>query len=579
MNLYFKTIIMISMAMLPYTGISQYLAVAPGTVLSASGGMISTQTNVINNGTFTNEGNSFVFKGSNQTLSGDSPIIFDNVEVSAGSVVTLSNPGNTIGGILHVDGTLNPEANLTLLSDSLRTAMIDGSGTGQVTGRLAMQRYFASGFGYKYISSPFISATVDQLGNEADLLSPFPQVYYYDENRQYSGWVSYSDPSDTLEPMRGYSVNTGNSQEPLITDIEGVPNNGKISLTLYNHNQQYTKGFNFVGNPYPSPVDWNSEEGWTKTNIDDAIFYFIPGTDNQYTGTYSSYQNSISSDGTVTGIIDAMQGFFVHVTDGTYPVSATLEINNNARMNGETKASAVSESKGTTPLVRISAGYSDNISSFDPFVIYYNANSTSGYDGQYDALKLFNTDNSVTNFYVFAEDNNKLSINALPFTYDTLCSVRLGLKTEKNGEVLFTVKDVEGFFTDRTIRITDVYSGKSEVLTTYNDFSVYLAAGDYQNRFYLNIYSLTTGSGETVFSEETLLKAWASNGCIKTRIMLPEGQNGKLTIVNQNGQVLLSRNIYESGSYELPSHYQEGIYIITLTTTLTRKSVRVVLTR
>ncbi len=37
----------------------------------------------------------------------------------------------------------------------------------------------------------------------------------------------------------------------------GEVTSGEITLPVYNNNQPYTNGFNLVGNPYPSPVDWN----------------------------------------------------------------------------------------------------------------------------------------------------------------------------------------------------------------------------------------------------------------------------------------------------------------------------------
>ena len=49
----------------------------------------------------------------------------------------------------------------------------------------------------------------------------------------------------------------------------------------------YTKGFNLVGNPYPSAIDWDAASGWTKTNIDNAVYYFKASATDQYGGTYS----------------------------------------------------------------------------------------------------------------------------------------------------------------------------------------------------------------------------------------------------------------------------------------------------
>ncbi|MFN2380352.1 MAG: hypothetical protein ABR519_09135 [Bacteroidales bacterium] len=551
-------------------------AAAGGGTLSLSGADLA--WSVASGGTFNAGTGTVVFTSVEGTISIDGTTIFNNLTIATGSTVSVISSGQKIKGKLRVDGILNPGGNITLQSDSIQTAMIDGNGSGEVTGTIIMERYFESAYGYQYLSSPFTSATVSELGDEVDLSSSFPPVYRYEEDRPYSGWEAHSDPALILEPLKGYAVHLGSSEEKITADIEGVPNNGLLSMTLYNHDHPYTKGLNLVGNPYPSPIDWDSETGWARTNIDDAIFYFIPGSASSYSGTYSSYQNGLSSDGETSGIIPAMQGFFVHVTDGSFPVTATLEIDNNARVTSQTKSLSSSEKKGSTPLARIAAGYSDNINSFDPFVIYYDEKATSNFDGQYDALKLLNTDGSVTNFYAFSDDSTKLSINALPFEYDTLVTVRLGLKTERAGEVVFRITDLEGFYADRTIQIIDITTGQNEILKAGNDFRVNLDAGDYQNRFYLNIFDVVAGIGDIRLQGETLLNVWNSYGTIRTEILIPEGSQGVLTVVNMNGQVLLSRKVYESGIYDYSPGYKDGIYIVTLTTGTVRKSLKLFLT-
>ena len=157
-----------------------------------------------------------------------------------------------------------------------------------------------------------------------DLLEVFP----------LSGWVNYNTATNVLNPLTGYAVNFGSNSAALTVDITGVVNDGTISIPVNNNNQIYTKGFNLVGNPYPSPIDWNAPSGWTKTNIDNALYYFKASTTDQYGGTYSTYINGISNDGIINkNIIPSMQGFFIHVKDGPpWPVNATLEMNNSVRI-------------------------------------------------------------------------------------------------------------------------------------------------------------------------------------------------------------------------------------------------------
>ncbi|HZM12632.1 MAG TPA: hypothetical protein VFB86_00485, partial [Bacteroidales bacterium] len=83
-----------------------------------------------------------------------------NLTVNNNAGVTLQGPLNATGVVLVQSGTLESDGNLTLVSAATQTALIDGSGAGNVTGNVTMQRYLSPGFGYKYFSSPFQAATV-----------------------------------------------------------------------------------------------------------------------------------------------------------------------------------------------------------------------------------------------------------------------------------------------------------------------------------------------------------------------------------------------------------------------------------
>ena len=112
-----------------------------------------------------------------------------------------------------------------------------------------MERYLSSGFGYKYISSPFQSSSVSGLSDDINILKSFPSVYSYDESRISSGWVNYTNGSNILKPLAGYAVNFGESANPVTWDIEGIVNNGTQSVTLFNNNRIYTEGIILSGTP------------------------------------------------------------------------------------------------------------------------------------------------------------------------------------------------------------------------------------------------------------------------------------------------------------------------------------------
>lgn len=555
----------------PGVAFPQYTVISSGSLVNGNGGTIALNTTLINNGSFVNTDNVIVFTGADRTIGGTSPVSFDNLTIETGSATAVNTAGQTVSGILLSNGSINAGGNMTLLSTTAGTALIDGSGTGAVTGNIAMQRYLPSGFGYKYLSSPFQDAVVAELGEEINLLAAFSPIYRYDENRISSGWVSHKNPSGPLNPLEGYSVNFGASTLPETAEIEGVVSNGNLEVTLYNHNNPYTKGFNLVGNPYPSPIDWDAPSGWTRDYIDNAVYYFKADSSDQYAGTYSAYNAGMSSDGLADNIIHSMQGFFVHVSDGAWPVTGTLGVNNSVRITDLTSPFLKAAQAEPPAFIRFDAGYSDDSLSFDPLCIYFDAGATNRFDGQYDALKLFNTDTRVTNFYSFGNDSAKLSINALQLNDSSLCKVRLGLKTNRAGYVIISIKDITGVFKYNYISVTDVVTGITQDLDNDRYYKVNLAAGNYQHRFFINFTNLKTSVSETVYDTEWF-KIYSAHGILKTEIDLPECTNGLLKIYNLAGENVFVQSIRQPGYHEIIPALADGIYIVTFTSGQSRAS-------
>jgi len=545
---------------------AQGLIIPSGAYVIANTGNIVLQNNWVNNGTFTHNGGAVIFAGTTQTLGGSSSTTFNNLTVAAGSVTTIISSGQIVKGIVLSNDTLNANGNLTLLSTAAGTALIDGSGTGEVLGNVTMQRYLASGFGYKYFSSPFQGDTVGDFADEINLGASFPDVYRFDENQPSNGWFNYTTPSGTLTPLAGYTVNFGASAAPLTADLTGVVNNHTISSpTLFNHNLTYTQGFNLLGNPYPSPIDWNSATGWTKTNVDNALYYFSTGATDQYTGTYSSYINGVSSDGMASNIISAMQGFFIHVSNGTFPVSGSIAVNNNARnTNPSTIFFDLPRSDGPPPLLRLSAGFADEETASDPLVVYFKEEASGTFNKKLDALKLMNTHPGVPNLYAVATDTIRLSINALPYPRDSL-TVPLGLKTARDGWITFNVRDIEQMPAGLFIYLSDTRSALNQDLRQQPRYRLFLSSGEYANRFFLKFTTRELPSRDSITARD-VFKVYSSGGKLFVNGNLPSGEKGDLLITNLLGQVMGRQEISGSSYQQIPMNFIPGIYIVSFFT-------------
>ncbi len=535
---------------------------APSSTLQVAG-------NWSNSGTFThNSGLVTLNKNGAQTIGGSVATAFNSLTIGSSSNTTISTSGHTIRSILQCNDTLNAGGNLTLLSTSAQTALVDGAGTGQVLGNVTMQRYIDSAFGYRYISSPFQAATLTQLSGLINFSATFPNFYSYNENVNYNGWVKDTVLTDTLHPCHGYAANYGTSTSSVTMSLTGAVNNGSLSRTLYNHNQTYTQGFNLVGNPYPSPIDWTASSGWTKTNIDNAVYFFKHGDTNRYYGRYSSYIAGVSSDGIASNIIPGMQGFFVHVSNGSFPVTGTLGFSNAVRTTNLNPHYFKQTASGDKQLIRLDAGFADNGNNTDPTVIYFDDNASADFDHKLDALKLMNTDAGIPNLYSQSTDEKTYSIQALKTLSDSSI-IPLGLKTDHDGLVKFNLRNVENIAPGMHIWFYDAKTGIVQDLRTEPQYQVQLTSGQYERRFYIE---LTSGIFVNIPGVNGELNAYSAGGNL---YVYTTDDNADLVVTDVSGRVIVRQALVGSGYHEVQLHPASGVYIATLYSKTGKQSKKV----
>ena len=539
---------------------AQGLRIPAGAYVIANQGNIVLKNNWVNNGTFTHNGGTVVFAGTTQQISGTQSSSFNNLTIATGSNTSILSAGHSLKKILKSDGTLNANNNITLLANATQTALIDGSGAGEVLGNLTMQGYLIRGYGYKYLGSPFQSATVNEMSDDVNLGAAFPSVYRHDENQASDGWITYTNPANLLSPLRGYAFQMGMSKQANTIDMNGVVTNGNLSVSLSNNNQPYTKGFNLVSNPYPSPINWDASTGWTKTKIDNAVYYFDSDTTaDQYSGSYSSYINNVSSDGKANNIIPAMQAYFVHVTNGTYPVTGSLGISNGVRLTAVPQTYRRLGGPDAIPLLRLRASIAGYDAS-DPTVIYFQNTATEKFDKNLDALKLMNTTAGIPSLYSIAADAQKLSINALPLP-DTSTRIPLGVQLLQDGQLSFFTEDITALPPNLYCYLFDAVTQKYHDLKVNTNYVFNLPAGMYESRFSLVfsrkiILSLPVSAGPAT----TQFQVFGTGRNLQLILHLPTGEKADIRFINMAGQILFTKTYYQTGSYPLSFLLPKGIY-------------------
>ncbi|MES2389474.1 MAG: T9SS type A sorting domain-containing protein [Bacteroidota bacterium] len=138
------------------------------------------------------------------------------------------------------------------------------------------------------------------------------------------GWTTPFAPTFAVNPGLGVRVWFANSffAQGALTEMTQSPVTGNVNLPVSYCSgtcagNTGTNGWNFVANPYPATIDWNSAS-WTKTNIAGAIYIWR----HKQSG-YATYVNGVGTLGG-SNLIASGQGFMVHAT-GASPVLTARE--------------------------------------------------------------------------------------------------------------------------------------------------------------------------------------------------------------------------------------------------------------
>jgi hypothetical protein len=218
-------------------------------------------------------------------------------------------------------------------------------------------------------------------------------------------------PSADFVTGRGYlySVQALNPTNEFVGNL----NNGNISylITANSTADPLLTGFNLIGNPYPSSIDWKASSGWTRANLLDPDGVGSGGYDmwiwNPIANNYGVF-NSTGSVGTgtndVTQYIAPMQGFFVRAVS-----NANIEMTNEIRVHTGANNWFKSNSQKNNIKVKIA---SKSKYGFDEVLLKFG--STSNYPG---AAKLFSTTKTAPSTY-FKVGEEELSVRYLTNTID-----------------------------------------------------------------------------------------------------------------------------------------------------------------
>jgi hypothetical protein len=534
-------------------------------------------------GTYAHNNGTLKLSGTNgkQTITSNSVNTFNNITVTNTSAATGASieSSQNLAGVLTLgsnvvfdaDGNSNT-AILTLLStgDSpTRDASIGILPAGaKVSGNVTVQRYMAiEGPGkriYRYIASPLQNATVADVQKEISITGPFTgtskcsgcttsaSMFSYNEkiltdiNKSgiadaddgYEGFPVASN-TEVLTPGKGYAMFVrGNLMTTALWDVRGVINAGNVTPITFPMNYTSSSkiandGWNLVGNPFPSTIDWGAAKGWTKTNIDAAIYI----RDNGLTNTQIAAWNGVVGTNGGSSRIAIGQGFWVKANGNGTPV---LRADENVKAAGT--QTTFFRTGAPEDLLRITLA---NATTRDEAIIHFRKDASENFDSHADALKLAN---ATFNLSSLMNNGEALAINSLP-ALGCNNSIKLNVTDVAAGNYTLNFSEYESFpaalqilltdnFTNSTINVREAKSYSFAVTSqaaSYGNsrFSVNFAWPAVQSDFAVSAQNICSGSDAVVqISNSQSYITYTAQVKNTTITSAPVAGNGKAIQVN-----------------------------------------------
>jgi uncharacterized repeat protein (TIGR03803 family) len=446
---------------------------------------------------------------------GSSATINGNISTSALLITPTGNITLNPGSILNASG------NITISSD----ASGDGSliNNGNLSGNAVVERYLPNA------SWHLVSASVASANN-----SVYTGLYMKQYNEAADTFGPFVSATNvTLTPGTGV-VLWANSSNTVA--YNGTLNNGPVGPLTCTHN---LNGYNLMGNPYPSSIDWNAASGWTKTNLSGTIWMWT-----QSAGQYASWNGTTATNGG-TRYLAMGQGFFVQALAGGGSLSMTKEVQVH---NGVT---LLKSAKVTPQLLRARItgnNYADEV------VIMQADDAQDAIDYRYDAQKMMGLAEAPQLYTI--KENKMFSIASIK-TIDTTTQIPLNLIVGADAVYTLSLENslqiagLKLFLHDNKLNITN------EVTENFS-YNCQVSPTDVSDRFVLEFRSAAVGVSIPDKSLSKIL-VWSAGQDLFVNVPIGETLT-KIEVYDLSGRKLFDRNSLSGKSLDL--NLPAALYIV-----------------
>jgi len=419
--------------------------------------------------------------------------------------------------------------------------------------------------------------------------TPKNRFYVYNESNDYFVITGLND-AYTFRIGQGYAIRGKdsynadfNSPAPYTFTFTGLPNNGNLAY----QNLKWTNadhGFNLVGNPYPSNLDFDALYDANSSLIYGTAFFwtnqqYIPGQQgsdyagsnyaiyNRSGGVPSTFQDGVSSP-IPTQYIKVGQGFLVQSMVGSN--NQPLQFNNSMRSYSPSSIffNKQQDQKASKDRFWLNLKSPSNIN--NTILVSYVPGATDGYERLYDAdLIVLGSDA----FYSI-NGSAKLAIQGRRYPLNTNDIVTLGTKYYETGDYTITLGEKEGLFNSgQAVYLKDKKLNQIVNLTEQGSYRFAASKGIDETRFEIIYQDLS--------SFETAGKNVGTVSVIKDEselIVIDTKENiTAVDVFDASGKLIASLSGNKSKEVKLSTvGFVKGVYILKITSekgTTTKKVI------
>ncbi|MEZ5196569.1 MAG: GEVED domain-containing protein [Bacteroidales bacterium] len=374
----------------------------------------------------------------------------------------------------------------------------------------------------------------------------FTDLYlmYFDET-DYS-WHYITNLNHDLTEGRGFmawstSGTTGNAT----VDYTGILNNGDVAVNglSYTPSQPLLdRGWNMVGNPYPSAIHWSI--AWGRTNLDATIYVYDAGT----SGNYLTY-NTTGIGTHPTGDVAPGQGFWVKANNS----GASLAIPQSERKHSnQAFYKSGNEIGNMITLTAVGNEYSDKT------IIYFNEDASPNFDNDYDAWKIKGL-SEAPQIYSFNQ-SEELAVNTLPFDNQNMI-IPLGFEVGVENIYTISILDLENLEESIEVYLEDQKENNITDLRKQSSYTFAAYPNEDPKRFFLHFNYSASSMEENALIDHNIY----SNGK-NIFVRVSEFTMGDIMVYNMMGHEMAHKNFSGNELVQITLQAKPGFYLVKVQT-------------